>query len=102
MINLDTLLGITSDKLVVRTRKDDSGDRTFYYYDVIAVKKYGDQVICRDLENPVDALMFALAPNMINEIKELRDKLEKLSEAVSNASTVLHSVVYGKVEEAGG
>jgi len=89
MIDLTKFEGITSKKYLVRHTEDDSGDHTLHAYDVVAVMKWGTRTICECIDNPNDAIMFASAPLMVQEIIELREKVEKLEKCISMASSNL-------------
>jgi len=89
MIDLTKFKDITSKKFIVRHVEDDSGDHTLHSYDVVAVMAWGTRTICGCIDNPHDAEMFALAPSMIQEIIELREKVEKLETCISMASAKL-------------
>lgn len=89
MLDLEKFTGRSSDKYVVKHITDDSGDYTSHYYHVLAIMPYGPRTITEGIDNPYDALMFASAPKMIAEIKELREKVEELERRITMASTGL-------------
>ncbi len=89
MLDLSSFSGRTSNKYVVNKKTDDSGDRPFHYYDILAIMPYGERTICEGLDNPHDAQLFAMAPEMVGEIIELRNKVEELERCINAASTAL-------------
>ena len=89
MIDLTKFKDISSKKFIVRHTEDDSGDHTLHEYAIVAVMPWGTRTICDCIDNPHDAEMFALAPSMIQEIIELREKVEKLEACISMASAKL-------------
>jgi hypothetical protein len=102
MVDIEKLKERSSDKYVVRHTIDDSGDYESHYYAILAVKPYGQITICEDIENPYDALLFATAPDMIAEIKELRAKVVDLEKRITSAYGVLNSAEIGGVVEMNG
>jgi len=89
MIDLTKFEGITSKEYIVRHTADDSGDYTSHEYAVLALMPWGTRTICGGIENPHDATMFASASLMIQEIIELREKVEKLEGCISMAKAKL-------------
>jgi len=72
----------TSGKWVVRKKVDDSGDYVIYEYDVLAHYDWGDNAICYGISNPYDAELFASGPELINEIRELRERVAFLEAVI--------------------
>ena len=87
MVDIESAKGRSSNKYVVKHTMDDSGDYTSHYYDVLAVMPYGPRTICEGLDNPYDAILFAMAPDMLSEIIELRGKVAELEQRITTAST---------------
>jgi len=98
VLNYKMFKDTTSDEYIVRHRKDETGDYTMHYYDVIAVMKYGGKTVCSDIENPYDASMFANAPDMIKEILSLREKIDFLMNRINVATRELTSSENNKLE----
>lgn len=88
-IDVDKFNCRTSDCFVVKKITDDSGDYTQHSYSILAKMQWGDRTICEDIENPHDAMMFASAPQMIEEILSLRSKVAGLEMILERAKNSL-------------
>ena len=86
MIDLSQFEHITATDLKVRQMTDDSGDYTVRTYDIFAHHPWGDRSIVYGLENPHDAMLFATAPAMIDEIRALRAEVAELKHRILAAS----------------
>ena len=66
----------------VRKTVDESGDYPFPTYDILAVYPYGPQGIACAYQNPYNAMMFAAAPILAEEVKRQRAEIKRLQETI--------------------
>jgi hypothetical protein len=98
MIDLNKFDSRTSSEYLIRHDVDDTGDYSIHQYSIDAVIRGGllgcfTRNICESVENPADAYMFAAAPQMIDEIIELRAKVAKLEAIINLVSSNLNPSV---------
>jgi hypothetical protein len=90
MIDLSQFEKRTSGEWKVRKIVDDSGDYITASYDVMAHYAWGDKCICSDLDNPYDAMLFAMGPELISEIEKLRLAVYDLTQIIDHINKTIN------------
>lgn len=80
MIDLEQFKNRTPGEMLIRKTTDDSGDYVVYHYDILAKFDWGHRCLCEGIENPYDAMLWAAAPDLIEELKAARAEIERLKD----------------------